>query len=287
MNPKYPFQFILAALIIASLSCSFANQSRFRKLEIGPLNTVTLSEPYPGTSAIQDVTLSMAVGELTLSGGAETLIEGKMQYNVEGWKPNIEYKNNALTISQEAEFPVNGFPGDDVVNIWDLKLGQTPMNLVLTADAYDATLNLSGLPIHSMVVQDGASNSVIRFDTLNPAEMQELTYQTGASEITFLGLAHANFAQMSFDGGVGEYTFDFAGDLQRDAVVNIYAGLSNVRIIVPEGMAARVAVDDGLRKIYATGAWKVEGGKYANDGAGPLLTIVVDMGAGELHLMNP
>lgn len=287
MNAKLSFRFLLAIIIITSLACSLTNLTGFQKLETGPIQTFTLNEPYPGIDAVQDVTLSMVVGEFTLSGGTEALIEGEVRYNIKEWKPTIENKGNSLTISQgDPDLSMNGFPGEDVVNVWDLKLGNIPMNLVVIADTYEASLDLSGLPIQSLVVQDGASDSTIRFGALNPVEMQEFAYQTGASEIAFLGLANANFSQMSFDGGVGEYTFDFSGDLQRDAAVNIEAGLSNVRIIVPEGTATQVLTGDGMNNIDVTDTWNENGGKYVNDGKGPRLTIIVDVGAGELHLSN-
>jgi len=287
MKTKLSSYFLFVLLVVTSLACSLTNLPGFQKLETGPVQMFTLNEPVPDTDAVQDVTLSMAIGEFTLSGGAVALVEGEIRYNIERWKPTIENKENSLTISQgDPDLPVNGYPGEDVVNVWDVKLGDVPMNLVLTAGAYDANLDLSGLPIHSLVVQDGASDATIRFDTLNPVEMQELAYQTGASEIKFLGLANANFTKMSFDGGVGDYTFDFSGELQQDATVNIDAGLSSVRIVVPEGTAAQVIPGDGMRNIYAIGTWDKDSNKYVNDGDGPRLTIVLDIGAGELHLTN-
>jgi hypothetical protein len=49
------------------------------------------------------------------------------------------------------------------------------------------------------------------------------------------GLANANFEQMSFTSGAGDYTLSFNGDLQRDASVTIDSGFGTVNIIVPEG----------------------------------------------------
>jgi len=62
-----------------------------------------------------------------------------------------------------------------------------------------------------------------------------------------------------FKGGVGEYELDFSGELKRDATVSVDAGLSSIRIIVPEGMAARVIVDPGCRMSISTRAGKNPG----------------------------
>ena len=287
MKTKLLTCLLLVLLVVTSLACSLTSMPGFQKLETGSTQTFTLNEPLPNIDAVQDVTLSMAVGELTLSGGTEALVEGEVLYNVEDWKPTITNRDNSLTISQgRKNYTTDGFPGEDVVNHWNVKLGNIPMNLTLEAGAYDATLDLSGLPIQNLAIQDGASESEIRFDTLNPEEMQTLAYQTATSEITFLGLANANFTQMSFEGGAGKYTFDFSGDLQRDANVNIQVGLSDVKIIVPKGVSARVFLDNGLGNVHINDTWLKKSNHYENNGDGHQLTIVVEMGTGNLRLTN-
>jgi hypothetical protein len=287
MKTKYRLHISIAVLTVISLACSFANLPSFQKLETGSTQTLTLNESHSGTDQVQDVSLSMPVGELTLSGGAETLLEGEIRYNVEEWSPRVTNMGKLLSVSQgETNYTTNGFPGDDVVNVWNIKLGNTPMNLVVEAGVYKAALDLSGIPLQSLTVQNGASNSEIRFDTLNPEEMDSLAYQTGASEITFLGLANANFTQMSFEGGAGDYVFDFSGDLQRDADVNIQVGFSNVKILIPEGIYAQVLVEDGLGNVNIDDAWHRNSSRYVNEGDGPQLTIVLEMGSGSLRLTN-
>jgi hypothetical protein len=286
MNKNRLYSFLIL-LILISMACSVTNLPGFHKLETGAIQSFTFKEPYPGTMTVQDVSLSVAFGEFNLTGGEEALLEGAVRYNVDEWEPRLTHKNNALTVSQgENNFTVDGVPGEDVVNEWNVKLGNVPMNLTLEAGAYEATLDLSGIPLQNLVVQDGAADSKIRFDTLNPEEMKVLAYQTGTSKITFLGLANANFTQMSFEGGAGEYTFDFTGDLQRDANVNIQVGLSDLTIVVPKDVSAKVFVDEGLSNIKIWDAWTRDGVHFENKGSGPQLTITVEMGAGSLRLAN-
>jgi hypothetical protein len=160
------------------------------------------------------------------------------------------------------------------------------MNLVLEAGAYDGTLDLTGIPLQSLIVQDGASQSEIRFDALNPEQMQKLVYQTGASEITFLGLSNANFSQMSFEGGAGQYTFDFSGDLQQDANITIQTGLSEIEIRVPKGISAEVSVDNAAGEVLVHDSWVRRGDHFENEGSSPKLFIEVEMGTGQLNLVN-
>lgn len=110
----------------------------------------------------------MAIGEFNLSGGAESLLEGEIRHNVEDWKPIVTNKNYSLAVSQgKPDATVQGLPGEDVINVWDVRLGDFPMTLSLRAAAYGGTLDLSGLALQRLDVQDEASNSEIRFDTLN------------------------------------------------------------------------------------------------------------------------
>jgi hypothetical protein len=285
MQTKHSFFIFLVTGLLTSLACSLGVPS-ISKLETGPVETLTLNEPR-STTDVLDLTFDMALGEFDLTNGSEALLDGEIRYNVAGWEPAVVRKDGSLTISQNAgDYTREGFPGEDVVNAWEFRLGSVPMNLTISAGAYEATMDLSGLPIRRFTVQDGAGHVEVRFDDLNPETMDRLSYQTGASEITFIGLANANFAEMNFNGGAGEYSFDFSGNLQRDAVITIDVGLSTVRIIVPSGVAAQVDVDGAAKKIFALGAWQTEGDSYVNPGNGPQLTISVNVGAGDVHLAN-
>ena len=286
MKPNPIFYFLFASLAVASLACSLTVPG-FTSLKTGATKTFDLNAPSPGTEAVQDVNLSMLAGEFTLSGGADAMLEGQVQYNVEEWQPFITSSENSLTVSQgNLEASALELPIGEVINDWDVKLGNYPMNLTLHAGAFEADLDLSGLPIHRLEVQDGASDSNIYFNTLNPDVMEQLEYQTGASDINFLGLANANFEDMRLNGGAGNYTLDFSGSLQRDADVTIDVGLSDLRILVPAGVAARVVLDKALVDVNPEGAWTQNGDIFTNPGSGSQLNITIKMGAGTLELVN-
>jgi len=281
------FPILILVLFIAVLPACAPGLIQVPATDTGSTRTFTLDKPLPATDAVQGVNLSMAVGELHLAGGAQSLLEGEVRYNLAEWKPVIKSREHSLTVSQgEQAYTVRSFPRGEVVNVWNVKLGTVPMNLRLRAAACDATLDLSGLPLQRLDVEAGASDVEVRFDTLNPEQMQSLNYETGLSDVRFLGLANADFAQMTFEGGAGDYTFDFSGDLQRDADVSIKAGLSDVTVVVPAGVSAEVFLVDGLASVYVHDAWATESGHYVNDGSGSQLNITIEMGAGSLRLVN-
>ncbi len=159
-----------------------------------------------------------------------------------------------------------------------------PLNLVIQAGAYQGDIELGGLALHSLQVSDGAAQVDLAFSQPNPVDMETLRYETGASQVHLTSLANANFSKMDFRGGVGEYVLDFSGELMRDATVTVDAGLSSIKIIVPEGTSARVIVDRGLANVDIDNGWEKSGNDYTTAGEGPRLTINVNLGAGNLEL---
>jgi hypothetical protein len=276
---------LIAALAVAALACdvSLPNVPRLQTI---PTETLVVAEPLPD-SETAEVELRLGAGELTLAGGGEGLISGEIQYNVAEWKPTVTRDGNRVRIEQgRADSGNIGITEGNVVNEWNLKLGNKPLRLEIDAGAYRGELDLSGVPLRRLDIADGASTSTVKFESLNPEEMTELRYTTGASTVTLEGLANANFAKMRFEGGAGTYTLDFSGELQRDATVTIQAGICTLKIIVPEGTPARINRSGALTTVNTEGRWSVDGDTYEKSGSGPMLTINVELGAGTLTLVN-
>lgn len=272
--------FFVAILALASLACG---SNAPKPPQPGPDVTDEINVAYPD-SGEANLQLSFGAGELTLNPGADSLVEGTATYNYEDFKPEVIANDNNIEVrvgDGKLDF-VSGFK--DLKNEWDLKLGGDPMNLSIDAGAYDGTLELGGLALTRLEIADGAANVELNFSEPNPVEMSTFTYNTGASDVKIIGLANANFSLFDFSSGAGDYTLDFSGELQRDASVKIETGLSNIILVVPEGVDAVVRVEGGLSNVNATSGWERSGAEYRQEGDGLTLTIVVEMGAGNLTL---
>jgi len=281
MKPAFVVFLILA---LASMACSFSVDVPSAK-ETGPTQTFTVNEPKPAEDAKSNVVLNMGAGELNLTGGAAGLVEGTIEYNIDEWKPLIEKHDNYFRLYQE-NIESLSFK-TDIKNQWNLKLSSdVPLDLEINAGAYEGDLDLSGLRLQSLTVADGASKVEVRFSTPNPERMSRLSYRTGASDVTLEGLANANFQEMEFESGAGDYTLDFSGELKQDAAVVIRSGVSQVTVIIPAGMRAQVDSEGALNDIDLDGDWTTQGDRYQAEGTGPLLTIRVDMGVGRLNLVK-
>ncbi len=270
-------------LLFTSLACSFnVNLPAVKTTE----ETVyTINEAIPQNLESSDLEIEMGAGKLNISGGADQWVSGEIKYNVSLWDPEIFRTNNGIRISQKTNKQIT-IPTDKTINNWDLQLGDHPTNLEIKAGAYQGELNLSGIPLTKLKISDGASQSNVHFDTLNPVEMTSFQYSTGASQIDILGIANANTDLFEFEAGPGSYTLDFSGVLQKDIDVKIDFGLGDVKIIVPKGVPANVRVDGGLSNVELKGTWNVSGNEYNLSGTGPQLNIDVKMGIGNLQLIN-
>ena len=272
----------LAALTAGSLACSLSIPLP-QVPTPGPEQTDPLSVAYPA-SGKTNLTISFGAGELSLAPGAKDLVDGSATYNIPDLKPEIVTRADSIEIRQ-GDLKTLTYP-KNMVNRWDLQLGSRPMDLSINAGAFTGDYELGGLALTGLTVKDGASTVTLSFSTPNPSQMTVFRYETGASSVRLNKLANANFSTMIFNSGGGDYTLDFSGTLRRDATVTITSGVSNLIIVVPDGVPANVTVESGVSNINAGSEWTQRGNVYTQTGSGPSLTFVVKTGAGNLTLTH-
>ncbi len=278
MNTKIISAFL--ALALASMACGFELP---KAPEPEPEVTEKISVTTPEGDNV-NLKLSFGAGEMTLAPGADQLVDGTATYNYSAFKPVITTEGSDIQVGM-SDVDFNSFPSfNDLKNIWDLKLGDTPMDLSIEAGAYTGTFELGGLALNALTIKDGAAEVELAFSEPNLTEMSIFQYGTGASNVKMSGLANANFSLMDFSSGAGDYTLDFSGNLKRDASITISSGLSNMIIVVPEGVNAIVTVDSGASNINAGSSWEQDGKTYTQSGEGPTLTFVINIGAGNVTL---
>lgn len=285
MNLK-PFFFAILVLALVTMACGI-NIDLPEDVKTGPVQTEEINIPLPkDTQVVSDVKFSFAGGELTLAPGAEEhLVSGAATYNVPDFHPEVTTSGNSVHISQW-DLNVRGIPkfDDTIINKWDMKLANVPMDLHIQAGAYKGNYELGGLSLKRLSIADGASEVSLVFTEPNQVEMSLFEYNTGASTIKLEKLANANIDTMTLRAGAGSYALDFSGELQRDMTVKIEAGMSSISIVIPEGFSAQVEFDGGLSNISASGAWNGTGTSYRLEGSGPTIKILITMAAGNLEL---
>ncbi|MHB0924407.1 MAG: toast rack family protein [Bellilinea sp.] len=282
MKKIYPLIVVLT-LVLSSLACSFTVTTP--KASTGETKTFTVNEAVPAGVETVSLDIEMGAGKLTITGGAKSLVEGTIRYNVFGWKPEVTRDGGKVRIFQGALDEIK-IPNDDVVNSWDLLLGTSPIELKVSAGAYEGSLDLSGVPLTNLDITDGASKATVEFNSVNPVEMDTFSYKTGASQVNLFGIGNANASKLKFDGGAGDFTLDFSGELKQDLAVDINSGISSIKIIIPENVPARITISGGLNNISPSGTWSITGNTYEKTGTGPRIDIFIQMGVGSLKLIS-
>ncbi len=280
MNVKIFLAILMLAL--ASMACGVTiNLPEQSKVGAEVKDSITVADPKVDETRLS---LTFGAGTLTLSPGAKDLVNGTALYNVSDLKPQVTSNDGAIAIKQ-GKFE-NLPPFEGMKNVWDLQLGKAPMDLDISAGAYNGKIELGGLALHNLAINDGASDVELAFSEPNPMEMDQFSYTTGASDVRMTGLVNANFRTLIFNSGAGNYRLDFSGELKRDATVSIDSGLSDLTLIIPKEMNVVVTIDSALANINVPDGWQHKGKSYTQQGAGPTLTIVINMGAGDIDIQN-
>ncbi len=275
---------ILLILALSTVACGVSVP--INTVTPAPLQTSPINIPVPAEIS-NPVDLSLAFGAGTLKiypGSTGALVSGTATYNITDFKPLVTMNGSMIRLEQ-GNWQLTGIPDlTNIKNSWDLSLGRQPLNLSIEAGAYHAEYQFGGLALANLTVKDGASDAKMNFASPNLTRMSLLSYETGASDVSMTGLGNADFASLLFHGGAGNFTLDFSGSLKREGSVNIETGVSNTTLVIPSGIPVQLTVDGGLSNVTTASGWSKNGNLYTQTGSGPQLTIVVNMGAGNLTI---
>jgi hypothetical protein len=287
MLARKPLLAVFIVMTLVTLACGVTIPVQ---VKTGPTMTDTINVPLlQGNTQSYAVTLSFGAGNFTLKPGAEgAVVSGTATYNVEDFKPKVTINKNVIHVEQ-GNLKLGGIPNfkNKVRNDWILQLADSPMRLSINGGAYTGRYELGGLSLENLSISDGAADVDLAFSSPNRVDMDTFSYTTGASSVKLTGLANARFAEMKFRSGAGDYLLDFSGSLRFNTNVTIESGLSSITVVVPVGVSARVTFEGGLANVQVEGEWVKNGDQYTLRGSGPILTIDVKMGAGNLKLRNP
>ncbi len=286
---RKPLFAAVIVLALVTMACGVSFNLPVTQVKTGQTQTDTINVPLlADRTAIANVTLGFGAGDFSLAPGAgNAIVTGTVTYNVADFKPKVNIDGNNIHVEQ-GNLNIQGIPSfsENIKNQWNLTLGNTPINLQVNAGAYNGNYELGGLSLQDVDISDGASNVNLSFSQPNLIPMDTFRYQTGASSIKLDGLANANFNTMTFRCGAGSYTLDFSGQLKRDETVNIESGISNIVLVIPSGVSARVTFEGGLSSVNTSGSWTKNGNTYVQSGTGPTIRVDVKMGAGNLDIHN-
>ncbi len=169
----------ILTLWLAALACTAIPITRVDELMTDIQN---ISVDLATSASVQ---IKMGAGELSLKGGADSLMEATFSYNVAEWKPKIGYRESGaqgeLSVThQDEKLPV----GDPLINEWDIRLSNDiPLDLVIHTGASVSDLNLSDLSLSRLEIETGAGITTIDLTGSWDQDLR-VSIQAGVGEIT-------------------------------------------------------------------------------------------------------
>jgi hypothetical protein len=259
-------------------------------MSTGTTQVTEINIPFP-TSGDRHLRLTVGACRLKVRPGAgDAWVTGTYTDPTGALPPKITQDGGMARISQEYRWPET-WGTITTPPRFDLTLGKAgAYTLTIEAGASETDLDLGGLPLTRLEVKQGAGKYSIGFSAPNPQVMSLFDLDAGAGDLALSGLANANFAEMSVDGGAAAYRFDFDGALQRNAHVKITTGVSSVEIRVPATTAVKITPESVLGGMDIGDGFMKREGAFWNEatlaGKAPVLTIRTSVALGSLRVRS-
>ena len=256
--------------------------------------------PIPEGIDLPQLRLLFGAGELTLApGDSDTLLSGEVRYADERLKPVFTVEGGTITVRSGI--------GDNILgdlkalwesrerfeNVWNLRVGAMPLDMFLRVGAARTGIDLGGLTIRNLTVEQGATDLSIGFSEPNREPMESFTFSGGASRCQLRGLGGTRARRIAFRGGAGDYTLEFSGAGSEEMEVSVEAGVGRVVLAVPSEVQAVLTRKGGLTAVSSSGNWALRDDLWyhgdpdtAADASAPPLRFTVTMGLGALELRN-
>jgi N-terminal domain of toast_rack, DUF2154 len=123
---------------------------------MGPLTSEPVSIDL-GDAKSATVQLDLGAGELIVRGGATKLLQGRFEYNVPAWKPDVRSSTSGSAANVTIRQPRGTGGFGDTKNRWDLELNDNVLlDLTLNCGAGRSRLELGDLNLQNVQVHFGA-----------------------------------------------------------------------------------------------------------------------------------
>lgn len=210
--------------------------------------------------------ISMKAGKLSVSGGAENLVDTDITSSREDWQPKIEYTSTGNTGRLRIEQPdiqgINFNFGENETNHWVIRLNDAlPQDLDLQIGAGETELDLRGLKLNRVNIDAGVGEHSIN-------------------------LANTSVPELDINAGVGEISVDLSGQWTNDLDAEINGGIGELNLLLPQNIGIRIEVSGALGSVNAPELNK-DGQTFTNELYGEsehLLNLEIKAGIGTVNV---
>lgn len=158
-----------------------------------------------GAAESVSTSITIGVGKLKLAGGADSLLDARVEYNIPDWKPVVSYKvedgHGGLIIEQPSRVVGATWPGN-VRYDWDLKLKSgVPLELEVDLGVGKSELDLRGLDIRRLSLEAGVGEGTVDLSGPRSSDL-DASIKAGVGRLTLI-LPTEVGVQVEAQGGLG------------------------------------------------------------------------------------
>lgn len=240
------------------------------------------------------VKMDIGVGIIDLGNNhTGDILNAEVEYDPDDIRVNVDYDRikDEGKLYLETKSNDEGIHLDKSDNVWNLGFSdKIPISFDIDVGACEADFDFTGLRIDKLDMDLGASSVDVEFRKPNLEHISEINIDVGASKLKMNGLGNANFDEFSFDGGVGDFTLDFSGDLKRRAYCNIEVGMGSLTILVPKDAGVQIKSESSFLSSFSMNEDEfdeVEDDLYENDNFGKTekeLVFNIEVGLGSVKV---
>ncbi|MGH7493685.1 MAG: hypothetical protein ACREOO_15010 [bacterium] len=217
-------------------------------------------EPQPGIEDLQDtfkvskreplqLRVEVDAGEVRVSKGSSTdEVRVGLRYDKTLYHHTFRFNEsrNTLEIAFERQKWFDR-EGDQEAAELELELPtEAELHLECKIKAGKIDMQLGGLKIADMALETMAGEVNLDFKEPNRIEMSNLDLNTKVGESKFIRLGNARFRDADINGGIGEMTIDFTGEMAKDAVARVDLDIGETAIILPREAGTKLSVSKFL-----------------------------------------
>jgi hypothetical protein len=197
----------------------------------------------------QPLVLRLELGACKLRvtpGAGDPWVEGTYSDPTDDLPPRLDVDRGRVTLRQDRTFggTVGLLRGSPTC---ELRLGtDRPFRLELDTGASEVDLDLSGVRLDGLQVRAGAGKVTIAVHRPNPVEMDEVSVRMGAGALEASGLGNLAAARLRAETGAAGVVLDLRGELRRHLEARISAGMSGLRVTVPDDRPVRITSETTL-----------------------------------------
>jgi len=243
MNKNLALLLAVTAVLILATGCI-----NIGSYDVGPTQTETQTVEQ-GSAETLTAEVNMGAGQLEIDGGAAELVEAEFTYNIETWKPELEYDvrgdNGRLSINQPDSGEINAIPTNNIEYNWDIRFNDDiPTDLSINLGAGEGILDLNGLHLTDLNIEVGAGETQIDLSGDWPESFDvNVSGGVGATEIILpdnvgvrvkptTGIGNLEVFGLVRNGDV--YTNDLYGQADVELDINVSSGIGEITLRIAE-----------------------------------------------------